>query len=399
MLSVGMSLRKYVSLFFFGFSIFLIVACHLYVPESHRGIFQLCVAPLLLFLILPAFAGNSRVLGASLVVAGVTGVALAARTYFMPSCTFCVALRPHDALGGGTSLLVERIARRAVDPKSFGLIMTHIDSQEEAQAWLSRSPLAKVLLWGEDDLTLAFRAEQPDNLDASDFPVLQGLKLVRQVPSIRISIDSGGHTFYYLGRVVSSRELDLRGAGRLRAPWREGAHLSYAYWKLGSKLLSSSVAGRVDWGELECAERVLRRALGQLRSAENEQLVLAVANNLAVARFALGYLSARPVVVRKALKAFRRLESLEKRIKPDREFLGHAIAENVAAIRKYMVAQEISVRGRVGKNRKGKQGNGRKSQLLRRGGKTRTHQVGARKGIRKDRALRTGKEDRREGQR
>lgn len=392
-LQVGMSLRKYVSSLLWGSSVLLIVACQMYVPESHRGIVQLCVVPIFLCLIIPFFASKSRVLSVSLLVAGATGVALAAKTYFMPSCTFCVPLGPNDPLGGGASLLVERIASKAVNPQSFGLIMARVGSEKEARVGLGRYPSAKVFLWGENDINLSFRAEGPVNLDSANFSVLQSLRVVQQVPSIRISIDAGGHTFYYLGRVLSTDELDLRGAGRLRAPWKEGAHLSYAYWKLGSKLLSSSVAGRVNWGELECAEAILGRALSQLRSAENEHLVLAVANNLAVTRFALGYLGARPVVIRKAFKAFRRLEALEKRIKPNREFLGSAVAENLTTIRNYMIAQGISLRGRVGKKRKG---NDRKSQLLQRGRKARAHQVGPEKRPKKDGALGTRKKNRRQ---
>jgi galactokinase len=176
-----------------------------------------------------------------------------------------------------------------------------------------------------------------------------------------------------LGRIWNSElsELDLRGAAKIRGVWTGAAHISYAYWRLGNKLLINALqSARPGLVEVECALKAYESALKFIRFVENPHLTVAIANNLSVARVAHAMYTGRQREVKATLKSLQKTRTLRKKIKMMSEFLGDAVTTNIRELREFVTQNKLSRSTQTRNNARFKQNRRRHlNEQIRRAGK------------------------------
>lgn len=195
---------------------------------------------------------------------------------------------------------------------------------KDVMVFLKENAEVPAVIWGNTRwINVAFSP-----LEEQGFPTAElkhwleaaGLKVVTMSPSFGLSYRPRELTAEFLGRLFAGKlfagggerelfggnELDLREAAGMSGPWTAPAHRAYAYWFLGNVLMASAFDyAAYDAGELGCAIRAYDRARFFLQPRDNPELLSAIYNNRAVARYLQGMLQGKKKSKKTAILEFK----------------------------------------------------------------------------------------------
>lgn len=170
-----------------------------------------------------------------------------------------------------------------------------IGKLNKARKSLEESP-AQSLIWGRKPwLNISVKEPQVDKVWLD----LLAIKPVWHVPVFGLSFEPQNETARFVGLLTrgllnkdhlsgtswTEREMALREAGELVAPWSAQAHRAYAWFVLGNSYLERAVRSSYESGEVTCAIEAYRRGAKTMAVRDHPELYAAISNNHAAALF------------------------------------------------------------------------------------------------------------------
>jgi len=307
--------------------------------EAIRGSVQLCVFPILLFLLSGLRMkgiGLPRVLVGLSAIGVLCGAIVRYSDVGLQDGAYGVARFEGDALESRTRIFRDNVRRFIGGGASsqVGVIAPRVASEDAARAVLRDRQQLTGVLWGSERwINVSSRPAQPISLrqmPATSYARqrlqelgLPDLLLIDHAPWFGLSKGLDPASFEFVGlmlrasritprpvtaeSVSSNLEHILQRASSIQASWSSSDHLAAPKLALGTHYLTRALSGpTLEWGDLRCAESSLRSARIIVNRGRNPVLKAAVYNNEAVIRILMAEQSARPeLLMREARLRFK----------------------------------------------------------------------------------------------